>query len=224
MQKRKNMTPLNEQAYLYLKELITNSKFSYQEIYSETQTAKEIGISRTPLRDAIHRLAQEGYVDIIPSKGFRLHQLTKKDVEDTFQIRSALESYCTLKIAEEYQTRKAKKLFRELRSIVSCMQDISRTTKDIAEFSEYDFKFHRLIIEYVENEHFSSTFETFFYRITSLANLSLSHEGRMDETCQEHTRILEAMESGNTEHVYLITLEHMDRPRNINLTDLQEKK
>ena len=69
------MTPLNEQAYNYLQKLIMENHFSYQEVYSETKLSKELGISRTPLRDAVHRLAQEGYIDIIPSKGFMLHQM-----------------------------------------------------------------------------------------------------------------------------------------------------
>lgn len=54
------MTPLNEQAYNYLQKLIMENHFSYQEVYSETKLSKELGISRTPLRDAVHRLAQEG--------------------------------------------------------------------------------------------------------------------------------------------------------------------
>ena len=52
------MTPLNEQAYNYLQKLIMENHFSYQEVYSETKLSKELGISRTPLRDAVHRLAQ----------------------------------------------------------------------------------------------------------------------------------------------------------------------
>ena len=72
------MTPLNEQAYNYLQKLIMENHFSYQEVYSETKLSKELGISRTPLRDAVHRLAQEGYIDIIPSKGFMLHQMNRE--------------------------------------------------------------------------------------------------------------------------------------------------
>ena len=109
------MMTLNEQAYEHLKKMITEDQLSYQEIYSETKLAKELGISRTPFRDAIHRLVQEGYIDIIPSKGFRLHQLTKQDVTETFQVRSALETYCTMEITRTHTSRKAKRLFRELR-------------------------------------------------------------------------------------------------------------
>ena len=98
------MLPLNEQAYNYLQKLILENHFSYQEVYSETKLSKELGISRTPLRDAVHRLAQEGYIDIIPSKGFMLHQMNRKDVNETFQVRSALETYCTVQICKEFSS------------------------------------------------------------------------------------------------------------------------
>lgn len=62
------MTPLNEQAYNYLQKLIMENHFSYQEVYSETKLSKELGISRTPLRDAVHRLAQEVILILFPAK------------------------------------------------------------------------------------------------------------------------------------------------------------
>lgn len=214
------MTPLNEQAYHHLKNLIITNGLSYQEIYSETKLSKELGISRTPLRDAVHRLAQEGYIDIIPSKGFCIHQLTKQDVSETFQIRSALECYCTYQIAKDFGTRKAKKLFRELDWIMEELCEILNTTESIPDFCDYDFQFHTKIIEYLENEQFISVFATFLYRMRKLASLSLAHEGRMQDTYDEHLAILEAMKQGDVDHIYEITLKHMDTPREINLEDL----
>lgn len=214
------MIPLNEQAYQHLQSLIMTNKLSYQKIYSETKLAKELGISRTPFRDAIHRLAQEGYIDIIPSKGFTLHQLTKKDVDETFQVRSALETYCTFQISKQADTMNAKKLFLELDLIMENLKRILETTQSIEEFSEYDFQFHTKIVQYLENEQFVSIFATFMYRMKKLAVLSLSHEGRMQNTYDEHLAILNAMKRGDTENIYEITLNHMDTPRDLNLEDL----
>ena len=214
------MTPLNEQAYNYLQKLIMENHFSYQEVYSETKLSKELGISRTPLRDAVHRLAQEGYIDIIPSKGFMLHQMNRKDVNETFQVRSALETYCTVQISKDSSTRKAKKLFKELDWIMECMNDIMETTHSIKEFSEYDFQFHTKIIDYLENEQFSNIFAMFMYRMKQLAELSLAHKGRMEQTYEEHMAILDCMKNGDTSHIYEITLKHMETPRDINLEDL----
>lgn len=214
------MIPLNEQAYQHLQSLIMTNQLSYQKIYSETKLAKELGISRTPFRDAIHRLAQEGYIDIIPSKGFTLHQLTKKDVDETFQVRSALETYCTFQISKQADTMNAKNLFLELDLIMENLRRILETTQSIEEFSEYDFQFHTKIVQYLENEQFVSIFATFMYRMKKLAVLSLSHEGRMQNTYDEHLAILNAMKRGDTENIYEITLNHMDTPRDLNLEDL----
>lgn len=214
------MTPLNEQAFLHLKNMIVNNELSYQEIYSETKLSKELGISRTPFRDAIHRLAQEGYIDIIPSKGFRIHKLTKQDVDETFQVRSALECYCTFQIAKEAGTRKAKRLFKELDQVMKDLTEILNTTQSIEDFCEYDFQFHNKIIDYLQNEQFTSVFAAFMYRMRKLAELSLAHKGRMQDTYDEHMAILTAMKEGDTMHIYEITLKHMDTPRGINLEDL----
>ena len=217
------MKPLNEQAYDHLQKLITDGQLSYHEIYSETKLAKELGISRTPFRDAIHRLAQEGYIDIIPSKGFRLHQITERDVIETFQIRTALETYCTMQIARDVKEKNNANLrpfFKELDWLMENMKEVMENDQGIDEFCEYDFRFHRKIIDYLENEQFSSVFASFLYRMKRLAKLSLQHEGRMAQTVEEHQAILDAMKNGDAEHIYEITMVHMDRPRGINLEDL----
>lgn len=214
------MILLNEQAYQHLRNLIITRQLSYQEVYSETKLSKEIGISRTPFRDAIHRLAQEGYIDIIPSKGFCLHQLTPKDVNETFQVRSALECYCTLQITKEFDTEEAKQLFKDLDFIMENMKRILDTDMSIEKFCEYDFEYHRKVVNYVKNEQFTSIFETFMYRMQKLAALSLTHEGRMKDTYDEHLAILEAMKANDVKNIYEITLKHMDTPREINLKDL----
>ena len=82
--------PLQVRAYESLKDMILEGHLENGQIYSETKISQELGISRTPLRDAIQRLAQERYIDVIPSKGFRLHEMTEKDLLETFQIRCAL--------------------------------------------------------------------------------------------------------------------------------------
>lgn len=214
------MLPLNEQAYQHLQKMILHNEFSYHEIYSETKLSKEIGISRTPFRDAIHRLAQEGYIDIIPSKGFRLHQITSKDVNETFQIRTALETYCTLQITKEFDNPKAQKLFSDLDWLMDNMREVRNSTHSIEEFCEYDFLFHTKIIEYLGNEQFSSIFSSFMYRMKKLAGLSLEHKGRMEQTCNEHMAILETMRNGDLEHIYEVTNTHMEIPKGINLEDL----
>lgn len=214
------MIPLKEQAYQHLQQLIMTNQLSYQTLYSETKLSKEIGISRTPFRDAVHRLAQEGYIDIIPSKGFMLHRLTHQDVKETFQVRSALECYCTMHITREAKSIPAKALFQSLDQLMEQLKSILDSTRSIEEFCKYDFQFHTAIVDYLGNEQFSSIFASFMYKMRKLAELSLAHEGRMKDTYEEHLAILEAMKLGDIANIYDITLKHMNTPRDINLEDL----
>ena len=82
-----------------------------------------------------------------------------------------------------------RKAFKELDWIMECMNDIMETTHSIKEFSEYDFQFHTKIIDYLENEQFSNVFAMFMYRMKRLAELSLAHKGRMEQTYEEHMAI-----------------------------------
>lgn len=215
------MKLLNEQAYSYLQELIMTNQLTYHKIYSETKLSKELGISRTPLRDAIHRLASEGYIDIIPSKGFMLHQLTQKDVFETFEIRSALECYCTMQIAKTPDCPKAKLLFENLKFTLDKLREILDNNQSLKEFCDYDFTFHTNIIDYIENEQISSIFQNFMYRMRRLAELSLTHDGRMEATYHEHLAIYDAMKAGDTDNIYRITMAHLETPMEINLSDLK---
>ena len=64
------MSSLQQEAYNYIKDLILTNRLDVNSLYSETKLSKELGISRTPMREALQCLSQDGYIDVIPSKGF----------------------------------------------------------------------------------------------------------------------------------------------------------
>lgn len=74
-------SPLQIQAYDYLKEMILSGRLDPDVLYSETRMSAEIGISRTPMREAIQCLSQDGYITVVPSKGFMLRKLNEQDME-----------------------------------------------------------------------------------------------------------------------------------------------
>lgn len=210
-------TPLQLKAYEHIKELILNNKLNFNTVYSETKMSKELNISRTPLRDAIHHLVEEGYIDIIPSKGFKLHQMTKQDVLETFEIRSAIEGYCTFSISQNYTTEQSQELFSYLEYLLFKQEQILNKNKCIKEFALYDNKFHEKIVHHLNNTSFNKLFDMQLYKIKQLTTSSLSYNGRMEETLKEHKNIFEAMTKGDIENIYRITIEHMQNPLNINL-------
>lgn len=213
---------LQQQAYEHLKSLIYQDFFSYDQIYSETKVAKEMGISRTPMRDAIHRLSQEHFLDIIPSKGFCLHQMNRQDIQETFQVRSAIEGYCTYLITKEYKEKKAEFLFKQLQENLEKQKNFLLTSGTIKNFVSIDNSFHLAIVQYSNNYTLCDLFQSFLYRIQRLAILSLSHQGRMEETIKEHEDILFAMQHGRLNDIYSITMLHMEKPKGLNLNDIKK--
>lgn len=216
----KFVKPLQVRAYESLKEMILSGAFEQKQIYSETKVSQTLGISRTPLRDAIQRLAQEGYIDVIPSKGFTLHKLTQKDVIETYEIRSAIEGYCARKLAQECQSTQARELLIDLRASVEKQQLIFEAGGDVALFAEEDERFHHLLVSHSGNEVFTEVFEQYMYKIKKLACFSLSKEGRMEQTLSEHRQIVQAICDGNWQTAYDAMLRHMDAPLDLDLESI----
>lgn len=206
---------LQEQAYNYLKEMIANRKLEPGIVYSETKISQEIGISRTPVRDALQRLNQDGYIDILPSKGFMLHKMTLNDVLETYQTRCAIEGYCTLLVTKEIATKRAQQWILQLKELIGQMEQSFSATIDLNRFSDIDQRFHSTIVEYAKNESFNALFRQYMYRIHTIAIKSLEVPGRPQIAMQEHISILSAMEKGDTRNIYEITMQHMESPKRI---------
>ena len=214
-----SLTKLQKYAYDFIKDMILSGKFLENEIYSETKLSKEIGISRTPMRESLQRLSQEGFIDILPSKGFRLHKFSEKEIIEIFQIRSAIEGYATFLLTHQCKTAKGIETIDLLKGILERQEDIINSSKDINEFVEYDTLFHTTIVSFAENRDFNQMFNNYMYRIKKLAIDSLSHPGRLEETMKEHYDILNCICEGNIQHIYKITLKQMESPICLNINN-----
>lgn len=198
---------LQEQAYTYLRERILNDELEQQRVYSETQVARELNCSRTPVKDALTRLSHAKYIDIIPSKGFQLHKLTEDDLINTFQTRVAVESFCVISLMQQRDTPRGAETLAHLRGLLS-LQERLADGSDISAFLASDIEFHRSIMHYVTNSDFAELYELHAYRIEAPARRSLRAPDRCREAWQEHAGILDAMHSGDIGRCYLAVLRH----------------
>ena len=205
--------PLQIKAYESLKAMILEGHFEKGEIYSETKVSNELEISRTPIRDAVQRLAQEKYIDVIPSKGFRLHEMTEQDLLETYQIRCALEGFCTVQLARNNHTVKAGKVIKSLENLIQSQENVINQSGKVEEFAPYDQKFHEQIVAYSDNASLINVFTSYLYQISSQMCLSLRVEGRMLQTVEEHRKIVDAIKTGSLEESYLATLAHLEKPK-----------
>ena len=214
---------LQTQAYDYLIAQIKDGKLRPDTIYSLNQMAKEIGVSRTPLRDAVLRLEQERYVDILPSKGFVLHKMTKEDIIETYQLRHAIELYCFKQLSMGLETPRGQEYFNKLSNKVALQKEIATTTRCTEDYGRKDYEFHRSVVQYVGNESMLDIYRRFMYRIFWLNVTSFSQEGRMDDTMTEHEQILSFIQNHDMESLEKLMEHHLTIAQEINLNILDNE-
>lgn len=210
---------LQAQAYTYVKEQILTQKLVANVLYSETKLAAELGISRTPLRESLHCLSQDGYITIIPSKGFMIRQLTGKDMLETIQIRCAIEGFCTHVIADEIESKKGQQLIKKLNKLLEYMKKVKGFNDANEAFMDYDHKFHLELINYVGNSEFNQTFQRLMYLIHLTTSTSLAVPGRIDSTMDEHEQYFTHLKNSDGNTAYNILIKHLMMPLNMHIVD-----
>ncbi len=206
---------LQSKAYDYIKEQILEGKLLPDTLYSEARLSKELDISRTPIREALQCLSQDGYISIVPSKGFMLRHLTGKDLQETIEVRCAIEGFCTHRIAGQLTTEKGKRLLEELEEILEQMRNAKDADDGLQTFIDCDHAFHLAIVGYVENNEFNQLFQRLLYLIHLTSATALSVTGRVEGTLQEHELYYRALREGNGNEAYQIMIRHLMMPLNL---------
>lgn len=209
------MSSLQLEAYNYIKNLILTHHLDANTLYSETKLSKELGISRTPMREALQCLSQDGYITVIPSKGFRIRQLSQKDMKETIQIRCAIEGFCTQCLANEYNTSKGQQTIERLGEILKKQKESLSANDDYESFINYDHEFHLVLVNYIENEEINHMFQRLMYLIRLTTQSALEVEGRSIGTVDEHAEYYEKLKTGDGNEAYRILISHLMMPLNI---------
>lgn len=208
---------LQNQAYDYLSDMIKKGELKAGEIYSLNQMAQTLGISKTPLRDAVLRLEQERYIDLFPSRGFMLHQMTNEDIIETYQIRHAIELFCSKQMTRGLDTQTGQAYFAKLQSKIERQKEIIQTTHSSEDFGRSDYEFHRSIVQSVGNKSMLEIYRSFMYRIFWQNVTSFQREGRMEETIEEHIAMLERIKNKDIDGLEKLLDHHLSVAQNINL-------
>lgn len=174
---------LKLQAYQYLKTKILNCEYRPNEFLNEQKLCAEMGnISRTPMRDALGRLEQEGLITILPKKGLMVSGITEEDVHSMFEMRLLVEPYA-LRTYGHQIPREALEAYRRMMLHPETIDD----------FCEADDTFHALLMSTLPNKYLRAAYD----RITGLNTRFRIMTGKVsminqDQTCEEHLKILDA--------------------------------
>jgi DNA-binding GntR family transcriptional regulator len=214
---------LQEKAYDTIKEMIKNGDLEPGKIYSLNQMAGQFDISRTPFRDAVLRLEQERYVDVLPSKGFQVHLMTREDIIETYQMREALEFYCLKHLIANQKTQDGRFFLHKLEKKVQAQAMIIDGDRNAEAFARKDYEFHRSMIQSLHNESMLAIYRNFMYRIFWLNVTSFKQPGRIDDTLTEHRRILQMIYDCDLEALATLLHEHLVVAEKINLRNIEAK-
>jgi DNA-binding GntR family transcriptional regulator len=144
---RKNGISVREKTYDYLKSNILSGRFVQGERLAEEHLAEEIGVSRTPVREALHKLEQDGLIEPLESRGFCVPMDSPEEIEDLFELRAVLEGY-TLKIICERITDEQ---IVKLEEIIGKAGDALRR-KRIDEVFQWNTQFHDTLHDMVADK------------------------------------------------------------------------
>lgn len=201
--------PLRELVFESIREAIIGGQLPPGERLMEIQLAEEMGVSRTPVREAIRKLELEGLVVMIPRKGAYVSGLSMKDISDVFEIRSALEGLAAELASERITEEELENLERHLVRIAEGIEK-----GDITSVVEIDTDFHSMLYTASRNQRLGQIINNLREQIQRFRQTSLSYPGRMRVALEEHRRIVEAISARDPELARRLAAEHIENAEN----------
>ena len=200
---------LQEQAYDYLRKAIIEKVLQPGHVYSEQSIADNLSVSRTPIREAVIRLRNDGLLETLPGRGFVVRVMDTKEVLETYQIRSAIEGYCAFLLARDVFTQEAHKALKHLDKVLDVHREAQKNTSvTIEDLILANRDFHRTIVEHSKNSFFIGTFHNLYDKMAILGRNTYSVQGRRELALTEHQLLYDAISSGNPNYAYQVAVEH----------------
>lgn len=202
----KKELPIRKKVYNHLREQILNGLIPPNEQLSEARIAREIGTSRTPVREALHNLELEKLIRSIPSVGYVVAPLTEQDVEQLCEIREVIES-----LAARWAMEKAhQKLVQELSKNIASAENAT-LKGNLRAFIEFDAQFHEIISGLSGSEHLFEMSQFLRRRMLRYRTQSIYTKENVVRAIKGHKEILKAIESADTGAVGKAIKSHLDK-------------
>ena len=200
----KKSASLEKQVTSTLEEEILTGKLESGTALTEQSLSLRLGVSRTPIRAALHTLAEEGLISLIPNKGAVVVGVTRDDLVDIYKIRMRLEGLASATAA----VRISDYDLELLRNSVE-LAEFYISKNDTEHLKELDTEFHSIIYRASGNRVLNKTLSELHRNITSYRKMSLAVPGRLERSVGEHREILEAIEARDAERADRLTSEHI---------------
>ena len=201
--------PLRDVVFHTLREAILKGELKPGERLMELQLASKLGVSRTPIREAIRMLEQEGLAVTIPRKGAEVAKMTEKDMEDVLQIRDALDELAASIACEQITTEELEELKRTMREF----EEYTKTA-DLKRIAEADVRFHDIIYKATRNPKLENMLNNLREQMYRYRVEYLKDEKNYPVLVREHSEIVEGLSKKNKEKLTAAMHEHVKNQAN----------
>lgn len=199
-------TSFRNQAYAAIKDAITAA-----DIYAhpteirldERQLSQALGVSRTPIREAMTLLEQEGFLRTLPRRGVFIIRKTKREIVEMIHVWAALESMAARLVTQ----RAADEEIASLRVLFAEFQD-TRPDEHMDEYSDANIAFHQAIIRMSGCELIGEITKNLFLHVRAIRRVTISQDNRAARSIVDHMNIIEALERRDTEAAERLVRQH----------------
>ncbi len=187
-----------------LREDILSGKYEDHEELKEVAIGEEMGVSRTPVREAFRQLELEGLIQIIPNKGAYVTGITPKDVKDIYMIRSLLEGLCarwaTANITEEQMEEMEENVY---------LARFHAQKGHLEQMAELDNRFHEILYEACNSKILEHQLKDFHQYVIRVRRKTLANANRGPKSNEEHSQIMEAIKAGDADKAEQLANRHI---------------
>jgi DNA-binding GntR family transcriptional regulator len=211
---------LSARVYNQIKHLILCNEIMPGQKLHHQELSEHLGVSRTPVREALTRLVQEGYVSFLPNRGFTCKEIRIQEAEELYDLREALEAFAVEKAIAKLTQASLDQLRKKMSSYGRDVQ--KRFTR---ERLVYDQDVHMQIIRLAGNETLTNTLCHVFERIVLKRRTDGLYDPARGLTAhEEHMRLLDAMQQRNVSAAVAIIREHIQAGKKNVMADLEQRQ
>ncbi len=195
---------LSSRVYSCLKDAILTLKYQPGQILRKPDICEQLGVSRSPVSEAVTRLAAEGLVDVIPQAGTFVSRFSMEEIREGAFLREALELAAVELVARKTMDHQIKQLKRNLRVQQASVDDL-----DVQGFYDLDREMHNLILGFTNYRRLAAMAETSWLQVNRARQLVLPNPNRVADTLAEHKAIVSALDARDPEAARQATRVHL---------------
>lgn len=205
---------LGQDVFEYLKKTIINQTIAPGSRLVESKIASMLGISRTPLREALHKLEREDWIEKLPSGGYQVVTMTKDDIEQTFGIRIVLEAYAARLATEKCRPEDLVPLEEKMKEYLWCLEN----QKDYEKLHEINTEFHDLLYSLSQNPKLIKIINQLQSRISIFRQIILKNTKNAYQSYEDHMNMLAAIKNRDGDAVDQLVSDHIKKGKDAVLT------